>query len=499
MAERTDLTTVWEESPRIVEVASPSTELVIQDLHDTLNSNTKQASHADDSLESLDDDPLIDSAGKEDLGGGIQVGITSTMLNSQIAFESRLTPTSSGTVTTANGAGTRLIDSAADFISDGVERGAVIINFADQSVTEVLRVVDLNTLDTRVLRAGIANDFGVGDVYKIWNIVQCNVSGGNSVAVDDVGSPISPIFPTAFTQVVRAASSAATALSQQDLLFAGAIWIDGDDGTLGATGSQQDPVLTIAEGLSIGATKKIKQFQLRGTLNFSSDPDPSEWDGYGGGAAVVIQPGANFSKTSWRDIQVIGAVSGDMGMTSGSVAVQFTRCGFNGSTYTDLHGFITDCAFNSTVLQPVAGAPLVMVDCASMTAGPIPGLTVDGSAGSVDISVRKYSGGLNVRNISTAGSVLTVGVVDGKITLEATCTAGTIVCRGTGTLVDNSAGATVVDEMLDPIDIQETHTVLGLEKGNKTTVTPTGIVSESGNIDINFTGDGVNQTVMDRQ
>ena len=292
MAERSDLTTDWAESPRLVEVAGPSTDIIVQDLHDTLNSNTKQASHTE--IENLDDDPLIDSAGKEDLGGGVQVGITSTMLNSQLAFESRLTPTETGTVTTADTPGTTLNDAAALFVTSGVERGAVVINFDDESITEVLRVVSETQLQTRVLRSGITNQFGFGDSYKIWNIEQCSISGGNVVATDDVGSSISPVFPTAFTQIVRTASSSATALSQQELLFAGAVWIDADDGVSGATGSQQDPVDTIAEGLTIATEKKIKALQVRGTLNFSSNPDATEWDGFGGGAGIVLLPGANF-------------------------------------------------------------------------------------------------------------------------------------------------------------------------------------------------------------
>lgn len=218
MAERSDLTTFWEESPRIVEVASPSVEIVLQDLHDTLKSNTEQASEADDSLENLDDDPLIDSAGKEGLGGGVEVAITSTMLNAQLAFESRLTPTSEGTVTTANGAGTTLIDSGATFQTDGVERGAVVINFTDQSITEVLSVDSETQLTTRVLRAGTDNDYDSSDAYKVWNIIQCNISGGNLVAVDDLEAPISSVFPTAFTQIVRTASSSATAINQPEIL-----------------------------------------------------------------------------------------------------------------------------------------------------------------------------------------------------------------------------------------------------------------------------------------
>lgn len=44
------------------------------------------------------------------------------------------------------------------------------------------------------------------------SFIQCVVRGGNLVALDDVGANIDPIEPTAFTQVVTAASSSATSL-----------------------------------------------------------------------------------------------------------------------------------------------------------------------------------------------------------------------------------------------------------------------------------------------
>lgn len=226
MTERSDLTTFWEEDPRIIEIASPSVAIVIQDLHDTLKSNTEQASENDDSLENLDDEPLIDSAGKEDLGGGTEVGITATMLDSQVAFESRITHVQAGTVTTGNVAGTQLIDAAALFVTNNVRRGAVIINFVDESISEVLRVIDENNLISRVLRGGADNQYDIPDSYKIWNIIQCEISGGNLVGVDEVDVEQSPIFPTAFTQVIRAASSSATAINADVETFWDALLAD---------------------------------------------------------------------------------------------------------------------------------------------------------------------------------------------------------------------------------------------------------------------------------
>ena len=127
MGVRTDLTFDFTVSPRIITVDSPSTEITVQDLHDTLV--TEEAN-----IQNMTFLRLISSAGKEDLGGGTEVGITSTLQNAKLAFEARPGPT----------------------------------------------------------------------------YVQCNVSGGNLVAVDANGASIDPIEATAFTQVVRTSSSSAT-------------------------------------------------------------------------------------------------------------------------------------------------------------------------------------------------------------------------------------------------------------------------------------------------
>lgn len=85
MAIRSDITVDWESSPRIITVAAPSTEVVIQDLHDTL-------AYLEQLPVNMDNDQIVSSSGKENLGGGVQVGITSTLLNAQLAFEARPGP-----------------------------------------------------------------------------------------------------------------------------------------------------------------------------------------------------------------------------------------------------------------------------------------------------------------------------------------------------------------------------------------------------------------------
>lgn len=85
MAIRNDVTITWYTSPRILTVASPSVEISVQEIVDTCR-------FFEDSTPGENYEFLIDAAGKEPLGGIVQVGITATLNNAQIAFEARPGP-----------------------------------------------------------------------------------------------------------------------------------------------------------------------------------------------------------------------------------------------------------------------------------------------------------------------------------------------------------------------------------------------------------------------
>lgn len=208
MAVRGDVTINWD--LRIIIVDAPSAEISIQDLHDTVRA-------AEDDLKNMDNPPLISTAGKEALGSGVQVGITATLQNAKLAFEQRVVMLESGTITTPDTNGMTLIDSSATFITNGVEAGDMVMNHTDGSHATIASV-DSETQLTLLtaLDGGTDNQFDSADSYEILDWVQCNVSGGNLVAVDTEGNEIDPIFPTFGTQVVRTSSSSAT-LTEQTL------------------------------------------------------------------------------------------------------------------------------------------------------------------------------------------------------------------------------------------------------------------------------------------
>jgi len=85
MAVRDDIRVNWALSPRIITILAPSTEVTIQDLHDTLTD-------LEDEPPALAYDQIISTSGDEPLGSGVYVGLTATLLNAQIAFEARPGP-----------------------------------------------------------------------------------------------------------------------------------------------------------------------------------------------------------------------------------------------------------------------------------------------------------------------------------------------------------------------------------------------------------------------
>lgn len=188
-------------TPRIITIPSPTVEVSIDDLQDT--------------LQDLEDDEvgivwphLRNTSGGEALGGGTSVGLTMELQDAQLSFEARVTGLETGSVTTGGTA--TFIDSTALFETNNVGRGDLVFNETDSSQCTIIEVVSETELVTTALTGGTSNDFAISDAYTVYDVVRCNVAGGNIVAVDDVGAELDPIFPTFGTQVVRTASSSST-------------------------------------------------------------------------------------------------------------------------------------------------------------------------------------------------------------------------------------------------------------------------------------------------
>lgn len=133
MTIRNDVTVNWASSPRIITVASPSETITIKDLYDTLRS-------LEASLSSMDDDSIVEAGGLEDLGGGVQVGLTVTLLNAKLAFESRSGPAFSQC--RISGGNLVAKDSAGTYFSSPIESTAYTQVILSNSSSATLMVTD---------------------------------------------------------------------------------------------------------------------------------------------------------------------------------------------------------------------------------------------------------------------------------------------------------------------------------------------------------------------
>lgn len=454
MTTRTDVKVDFLESPRIIEVQAPSTEITMQDLVDTLR---KQ----EDAFTGLPFEKLTNASGKEDLGGGVLVGITVDLQNAQLSFEPRTDPAQTGTVTTGSGTPVdgplgptyNFVDTSANFIAAGIQRGSFVINFTDNSIADVMEVVSATELRTRVLSNGTDNQWDIGDVYHVFNVIQCNATGGNLVAVDDNDIRITSVFPTAFVQVVRTASSSATLQEQADIQYAsfnGGVTVDLTSpysGTVYPIGTPRQPVNNFTDALSIAQARGFPTFFVIGDATISLGLDYSGYTFIGESknkTLFTIDPSANVQNAEFITASVEGTLDG------GNVLYE---CSLGNINFVD--GFVEKCILNDTiVLSGVADAHFL--DCYSGVPGTSTPVIDMGGSGS-KLAMRNYNGGIKLLNKSGTDPV-SIDMNSGQVIIDDTVTAGTIVLRGIGRWSNKSTyigGADVIDQLIKVDDVEQ--------------------------------------------
>lgn len=269
MAVRPDVHVRWALSPRVIVVEAPSAELTAQDLVDT-------AREAEDELFNIEDRSLLSASGKQPLGGSTYVGITVELQDAVVAFEARKTWTSAGSVTLADPTGRTLTDAGATFVADGVEPGAWVVNLTDGSICSVIRVLGETQLLTDYLGGGADDEWEMGDVYRVLNVVGCELAGGNVVAVDKYGTEARSVLATAGTQVTVARSVSATMqelLDLQQATFNNGLLVDvanetglAQAGTSYPAGTGRQPCLYLSDAMIIRALRGLPRIDVVGDL-----------------------------------------------------------------------------------------------------------------------------------------------------------------------------------------------------------------------------------------
>lgn len=240
----------------------------------------------------------------------------------------------------------------------------------------------------------------------------------------------------------------------------GAIWIDTVNGTGGTTvdenGTVTNPVSSLTDALTISASNNLKilHFYPGSTVTLAAS-----LDGYvvKGVDTTLALGGQSISGSVFYDCDISG-------IATGASAPEFYGCHFESMTLPPSN--FRNCTFNGTLTIGSAG-DYELIDCCSVVAGAsTPYIDFDAAVGTTTMSIRRWSGGLNISNLG-AGDVMSIEGTGGTITINGL--AGTVHVRGIFNSVTDSSGgavsvvtnahlnkASINAEVLDVIDT-DTH------------------------------------------
>ena len=242
---------------------------------------------------------------------------------------------------------------------------------------------------------------------------------------------------------IRSANSAGLTFSDQinQQSFGGYIWIDTIDGLTGSgfpRGTPTDPVLGWLDAADVSVATNLKSFKLRHDLVIPTSTDLSGLtiEGLNIVGSVVTLQGGDMTHLDLEKM----TFSGDCG-TGFMVGVDCHT-----GVLTSFEGALDECLIsgNITLASVSTGeGPITFFNSSSGFPGNST-FTLDCAGTDNEIQFRGWSGGMTITNF-TSGNLMSIDMAQGKVTLDATCTAGTILIRGVAEIVDNSgAGCTVV-------------------------------------------------------
>lgn len=447
-------------SPRLIEVLEPTTDVTVQELVNAIRA-------WEDSDIGQHYPSLIDAAGKEELGGGTVVGITATLQNAKLLFTGRTTPLDNGvgrTCDLTDSTGTTLYVNDADFVTDGIYEGCNVFNATTGELAAITEITDLNNIQCLPLSGQGGLGWTIGDEYKIFPNVQCNITGGNLVAVDDVGAELSPVFQTPNVQVVRSSSSSATLQELTSIQFSsfnGGVTIDIDNisgraasGTAFPAGTPQQPVDNVSDLQIIKNLIGLEKVYVIGDLTLDSTEDWSRHVFEGESvikSTIIVESSADVSNAEFSQCLLSGSLDGSSGVKD---------CFINNLNFID--GVISDSGFNPGTVVVGSTSVANVWDCKSNVPGPSTcnfDLNVTGI-----LSVRNFAGGMLLSNYS-GSSAHTLGLQSGQIIMSSSIVNGIFICRGEGKLVDEfgshifsgtwNGGVTIVNELLNTETIKD--------------------------------------------
>ena len=242
----------------------------------------------------------------------------------------------------------------------------------------------------------------------------------------------------------------------------GEIALDVDAATTGISfpfGTRAYPVNNLADALTIAEERGLRRIRLLAPSTTFSAGDASDGFTFIGDSEnfeVDIDAAADVTNSQFFNLTVSGTLDGNNTVR---------ECVVGDLTFRN--GFIFQCGLSGTVTLAGTEAA-VFLQCFSLVAGGGPSqyplIDLGGTLVS-PLAVRDYQGGLGLRNLTSTTAPISIDMSSGRLVIENTVEAGTIYVRGIGDVVDNSNGATIVDQTMST-KVTDLHQFRGLDADN---------------------------------
>jgi len=314
--------------------------------------------------------------------------------------------------------------------------------------------ITLNGADATVEIRGIYK----GIVNNLTGTPSVNFEGGVNTeqSVDDIwDEPLTGITHN----VTDSSGKRIRDLQEFGSYEGGAIFIDTVNGAAGTTdyesGTILNPVDTVTDANTLAASLNLSRFEVTpaSSITFAASQTGQIFNGVGWTLALGGQDVSNS--------EIIGAQSVTGIATTSTGEVHFINCEFISGTLGQFHSKF--CGLEGT-LTLSAAANYTMSNCYSQIPGsPTPIIDFGAAVGNTGLSMRSYSGGIEVQNYGTTGTDTMSLEGNGQLIIAASCTGGTIYVRGNFKVTDNSGAAVSI-----VYDDNTANTILVLEDTSTT-------------------------------
>ncbi len=296
--------------------------------------------------------------------------------------------------------------------------------------------------------------------------------------------------------------------------FHGAVTIDvanGVAGTIYPTGTRRQPSNNLNDAKTIALVNGLNEFLIVGNLTIGATDDIDGYSFVGENlisAVMILTAGCTTNKTSFREVIITGVVNGPVYMER--VGLQ-TLSNIGSDNFPSM---FFECVFRPGITAFKAGLvtpqTLHFINCISALSPPI----LDFNGTNSVILFRKSAGSIVISNY-TGGQTCVFEFNQGEITIDSSCTSGTVELGGiyklnnNGTLTVVEKNESIARSVLDALSndhlkagsigkvMEELYKLQGMKSGEPMTVTRTSRVA--GDVVLDITGDGQVSTTVTRQ